>query len=277
VAQLHQRHILDAWFVIIFVTLGFMFFYTFVGKEGAKYFRLRTEMELAARVQAELVPPLHLNTAALEIYGRSIPSSSVGGDLVDVVSFNDTVTCYLADVSGHGIAAGVLMSMVKSALRTVVFQGASLVEVLQCLNRVLLNLKAPSMYVTLACIRSVDSSRLEYSLAGHPPILHYRRSTQTVSQLKMEQLPIALFGTAKFQSSTVAVESGDLLVSVSDGFLEITNRAGEDFGWERLETLVVNNAIEPLARIAERLVEETSRFGRQEDDQSILLIKVVSS
>jgi len=275
VAQLHQRHLLDAWFVIGVVFMGYMLFYTFVSTEGAKYYRLRTEIELAERVQSELVPTLHLNTATLEVYGRSIPSSSVGGDLVDAVPLDGTVMCYLADVSGHGIAAGVLMSMVKSAIRTAVSHGTSLVEVMERLNAVLLHLKAPNMYVTLACLRYVDSGSLEYSLAGHPPILHYHRSTQGVFQLKMEQLPIALFGTAKYQSITIAIEPGDLLVAVSDGFLEVASRASEDFGWERFERLVVRNAKEPLQRIAERLVEETARFGRQEDDQSILLIRAV--
>src|SRR3974377_1165084 len=105
VGQLHQRHVLAAWLVIPLVTLGFIFFFTFVNTEGTKYFRLRTEIELARRVQGELVPPLHLTAAELEICGKSIPSSTVGGDLVDAVSFDGSVTCYLADVSGHGIAA----------------------------------------------------------------------------------------------------------------------------------------------------------------------------
>ncbi len=116
--QLHQRHILDAWLMITVVTLGYMFVFPFVSTEGAKYLRLRTELELAERVQAQLVPPLGMSAAGLAIFGKSIPSSRVGGDLVDAVSFDGSLTCYLGDVSGHGIAAGVLMSMVKSAVRT---------------------------------------------------------------------------------------------------------------------------------------------------------------
>jgi hypothetical protein len=275
VAQLHDRHILDAWLVIGVVILGFMFFYTFVSTEGAKYFRLRTEIELAERVQAELVPPLHLNTKGWEIYGKSIPSSSVGGDLVDAMALDGAVTCYLADVSGHGIAAGVLMSMVKSAIRTAASQGASLVGVMDRLNAVLLHLKAPNMFVTLASLRLVDTGSLEYSLAGHPPILHYHYSTHGVSQLNMEQLPIALFGTAQFQSKTIAIEAGDLLVVLSDGFLEVTNIEGAEFGWERVERLVLQNARERLTHIFGQLVEETARFGRQQDDQTALLIRSV--
>src|SRR5262249_23323001 len=116
VAQLHQRHVLDAMLVLSLITLGYMFVVTFVSTEAAKYFRVEAETELAEHVQAELVPPIDMITSGLEICGKSIPSKTVGGDLVDAVLFGGELTCYLADVSGHGIGAAVLMSMVKSAV-----------------------------------------------------------------------------------------------------------------------------------------------------------------
>ena len=94
VVALHQRHVLDAWLVFTGLFLGYVLFFTFVSMEGTKYFRLRAEVELAERVQAELVPPLHLTAGDLEICGKSIPSSTVGGDLVDAVIFDNSVTCY---------------------------------------------------------------------------------------------------------------------------------------------------------------------------------------
>src|SRR5215831_18291718 len=74
VAQLHQRHVLDAMLVLSLLTLGYMFVVTFVSTEGAKYFRLQTETELAQRVQAELVPPINMTASDLEICGKSFPS-----------------------------------------------------------------------------------------------------------------------------------------------------------------------------------------------------------
>jgi len=110
-----------------------------------------------------------VSAAGLAICGRSIPSSRVGSDLIDAVSFG-SLTCYLADGSGHGITAGVLMSMVKSAIRTSLSKGAPLVERMQRLNEVLFDLKEPGMFVTLACLRSAGAGRPEYALAGHQPI-----------------------------------------------------------------------------------------------------------
>jgi phosphoserine phosphatase RsbU/P len=131
------------------------------------------------------------------------------------------------------------------------------------------------MYVTFAALRSGGADRLEYSLAGHPPILHYHSSTQRVSALKMEQLPIAMFPDVNFQSSMITVAPGDPLAVVSDGFLEVTNSKGEEFGPEALERLVVRSAAEPLPQIVHQLVEEVARFGSQQDDQTILLVRAL--
>ncbi|MGA7768342.1 MAG: PP2C family protein-serine/threonine phosphatase [Candidatus Sulfotelmatobacter sp.] len=275
VVELHGRHILDAWLVVGLVTLGYAVFFNFISTEGKNYVRLRTEIELAERVQARLVPAFEMTAARLAICGKSVPSSSVGGDLVDAVAFDGSVTCYLADVSGHGIAAGVLMSMVKSAVRTSLSKGEPLVDVMQRLNEVLLDLKEPAMYITFACLRSAGGDRLEYSLAGHPPILHYHASNQSVSELKMEQLPIAMFPAVNFQSAMITIAPGDLLAVVSDGFLEVTNANGEEFGRGALERLVAGSATEPLPQIIDRLVAETARFGSQQDDQTILLVRAL--
>jgi serine phosphatase RsbU (regulator of sigma subunit) len=91
----------------------------------------------------------------------------------------------------------------------------------------------------------------------------------------MEQFPIAMFRAASFQSLMIAVAPGDLLAVVSDGFLEVANAKGEEFGLEALKRLLVRNAKEPLSEVAARLAEETVRFGSQQDDQTILLVKVL--
>jgi hypothetical protein len=275
VVQLQNRHTLDGLLVVFLVTFGYVVFFIFVSTEGKKYVRLKTEIELAEQVQAQLVPAFEMTAARLAICGKSIPSSTVGGDLVDAVAVDGSVTCYLADVSGHGIAAGILMSMVKSAIRTSLSKGEPMVDWMHRLNDVLFELKDPAMYVTFACLRSAGGDKLEYSLAGHPPIFHYRASEGNVSKLKMEQLPIAMFPSVKFQSAMVAVAPGDLLAVVSDGFLEVTNARGEELGAEALERSFAASASEPLQQIIDRLVEQTARFGSQQDDQTILLVRAL--
>jgi sigma-B regulation protein RsbU (phosphoserine phosphatase) len=273
VAQLHQRHVVDAMLVLSLITLGYMFVVTFVSTEGAKYFRLKTETELAQHVQAELVPPINMIASGLEICGKSIPSKIVGGDLVDAVPFGGELTCYVADVSGHGIGAAVLMSMVKSAVRTSISRHEPLVGLMQHLNDSLFDLKETRMFATLACLRQTTEGRVEYSLAGHPPILHYHFASHTISQLRMEQFPIAMFRNIDFRSSTVQLAPGDLLAVVSDGVLEITNAQGNELGWNGFEELILRNAKSPLTQILDQVIKHTSGYGIQEDDQTLLLIR----
>jgi len=82
-----------------------------------------------------------------------------------------------------------------------------------------------------------------------------------------------MFRAVNFETAIVAFDPGDLLAVVSDGFLEITNDKDEEFGPERLEKFLLHNATEPLPRIAELLVAEAARFGTQQDDQTILLVR----
>lgn len=101
----------------LLINLGYWVFINFIETEGFRHLRYQTEVELAEQLQSTLVPPILLRTEHLEIAGRSLPSSNMGGDLADTLQSEDSVICDIADVSGHGIAAGVLMGMVKTAVR----------------------------------------------------------------------------------------------------------------------------------------------------------------
>lgn len=98
----------------------------------------------------------------------------MGGDLVDLVVDGGKVFAYLADVSGHGISAGILMRMVKTAMRQAWLTKQSLSALLESVNTVLPAVKEPEMYATLAALRFDGFSRAEFALVGHPSVLHYR-------------------------------------------------------------------------------------------------------
>ena len=281
--SLHQRQVLDGIIAMIVIVLGYGFFLYFMGTEGLRHYRLHTELLLAERLQKDLVPPVALKTEWIEVYGRTIPSGHVGGDLVDAVTDDRVLTCYVADVSGHGIAAGVLMGMVKSATRTILLRGESLPTLLTHLQCVLPGLKDPSQYVTFAALRfeanmaSTDvGHRVECALAGHLPILHYQAQSRGVKRLGFPQFPLGLIPQATFESALLEVSSGDLLVVASDGFTEVTNHEQEEFGLDRLEQVLAHNASRSLGEIWEVVQRETTRYGDQQDDQTLMLVRVTA-
>jgi len=211
------------------------------------------------------------------VEARSIPSSEMGGDLADALVADNSVTCYVADVSGHGIAAGVLMGMVKVAVRMALTRGERFDGALRSLHEVLPSVKEPNAYVTVAGLRFTEPNIAEYSTAGHLPILHYRHNTRSTERLVIEQFPIGMFPAAEYRAATAECGYGDIFVMLTDGIIEVANTQDEEFGLGRVEQLLSENAARPLAEIADIIMNAAAGHGRQDDDQTILLAKIHES
>jgi serine phosphatase RsbU (regulator of sigma subunit) len=180
---------------------------------------------------------------------------------------------YVADISGHGLAAGQLMGMLKAAMRVAVRFRQPPVTMLETADRVLPGLKAPDMFATLALLHFGTSGEVEYASAGHVPILHYRDRTRDVVRLSLEQLPLGLFPGGDYVSGSVTYSAQDLFLVVTDGFTEVTNARDEEFGLERLEHLLARHAAKPLCEIWDLIMRDVNRHGPQRDDQSALLVR----
>ena len=272
ISHLQNRLSLDAGMSIGCMVLGYVcFIYVFISG-GRRYFVLHAEMELASEIHRVLVPKVESRIGNFEFYGRSLPSGRVGGDLIDVVQSGNRWIAYIADVSGHGVAPGVVMGMVKSAARMYLASNEGSEHFLERINSVLTPIKKPEMFVTMAFI-AWEGDHLEFSSAGHPPILHYSRVNKTVAELACDNLPVALFTPKEFASNKVGVHAGDVFLLVTDGLLEATNKAGTEFGVEGAKKALTAAAEEPISTLADRIFEAAKSFGRISDDESILLIR----
>lgn len=247
----------------------------FVGTQGVKHVRLRTELELAEALQQTLAPPLAARNAGYEIHGRSAPSSQMGGDLLDAVDDPAAgMTVYVADVAGHGIQAGVFMGMVKSSVRMALLRSGSLAGLLGDLNRIVCDLKTtPATYVTFACLRCGENGKVEYSLAGAGPLLYYCAQSGRATHLAMEEFPPGLFRNAAFQSRVVEIQPGDILALFTDGLPETTDARDEQFGVDRMGEIIAKNAGAPLSKITESIFAAVRRHGPQTDDETLALVR----
>jgi sigma-B regulation protein RsbU (phosphoserine phosphatase) len=268
------RAAIEAGACCLMVIIGYIFFVRFVGTEGAEQLRLRTEVNLAQEIHAVLVPPVHQTIGHVEVYGRSNPSAEVGGDLLDVFSGEESVVVTVADVSGHGVAAGTMMAMMKSAARVKLMDGAKLDTLVQDLNRVMFQLKGDGMFATIAALRFHAAGAVEVAVAGHLPVLRVRAASGDVELLPNEQLPLGIVEDTSFWSRTVEGESGDVFVLLTDGLTEVENVKGEELGWEPIRDLVAARRSSPLPEIHEAIMRKVTGHGRQEDDQTLALIRV---
>jgi Stage II sporulation protein E (SpoIIE) len=255
-------------------TLGIRLLLSFVTTEGVANVRMHTELALAHDIQATLEPTVSFQTTSFEVYGKSIPSTEMGGALVDVIESDGSLLAYVADISGHGLPAGQLMGMLNAALRVSLQFHQQPVALLESADRVLPAVKGPDMYATFALLHFDSSAQAEYALAGHVPILHYRHRSGDTARLSMEQLPLGLIPGGRYASQRVSYSPGDLFLLLTDGITEVVNERDEEFGLARGEQLLNQHADPPLSRIWELVMGEVKQHGVQQDDQSLLLLRV---
>lgn len=260
--------------MFMMMAFGVLAYRTHISTEGARQLRTEAELALAHRLQRVLVPPVVFRNSTIEICGRSIPSDQVGGDLVDVVTADEGVLAYLVDVSGHGIPAGTLMGAVKAAMRSTA--SLALGEALDTVNHVLPSIKEPAMYATLAAVRFRAADRgVEYTLAGHLPILHYRATTGTIEALSVLQFPLGFFDDSRYETRRVGCAPGDVFALFSDGIVESANAIDEQFGVDRVAEQLAAAASKPLEEILEAVIAAAAAYGASHDDRSILVIRVL--
>ena len=266
--------------ILCAVIASYVFFVSYIRIQGMETFRIRNELALAHGIQKTLVPPISLRSARFDVYGISYPSDKVGGDLVDALLLpNGDMIAYLADIAGHGLQAGILMGMLKTAVRTALLDAGerephrTLPLLLERLNTVLPAVKEPQMYATFTGFRLGEDGSVFYALAASPPIIHWHAAALVSTQTGEPQLPLGLLPVSSFDGEVLQSEPGDLLVVATDGILETSNKAGDDYGVEQLMRVIAANAKEPLPQLAEKILESARAFGRQFDDQTILLVR----
>jgi sigma-B regulation protein RsbU (phosphoserine phosphatase) len=270
---LQSRLSVDVVISVMSMVVSFVILSIFIRLEAARYGRLRAEVELARQIHSVLVPPLDWTSGPIEVRGLSAASGEVGGDLVDVVETPDGWTAYVVDVSGHGVGSGLLMGMVKSAARVALRGGMELGGLLTLLNAVIHDLKSPAMYATFAGLQARDGA-VSFTLAAHVPILRRRRGSPAIEELTMTQLPVAMFADTAYSATPIATAPGDLFVILTDGLTEVFDRREHELGLEPLKALVASHGEEPLAALERRILDAARAHGPQQDDQSLLLVRM---
>ncbi len=265
---------LEGFGCVALIVGGYVLFVRFIRGEGARRIRIQAELQLAQQIHASLIPSVSRTTAQLELFGQSLASSEMGGDLMDVVEEDGKVGVYIADVSGHGVRAGVLMGMTKSAIRMKLRASDAIGDLLTDVNRVICDLASPGMFVTAACLRFDGSSTAGFAGAGHGPVLHFQAVSRTLHQLESEHLPLGVTQDETYDRKAVAIASGDVFLLMTDGLTEVFDRQGRPLGQEAIEALFIRNASLSLPDLYAAIMDVVTRHGPRSDDQTLLLARV---
>ncbi len=255
------------------------------------------EMALAASVQKHLFPVDAPQSPMIQISGYCKPAGFVGGDYYDFMQLeNGQIGVAVADVAGKGFSAALLTFMIHAFLRSQALTNgpgnayrASLAQLATSLNRLLFASTSSSSYVTLFYASYEESSgRLSFVNAGHnaPFVLHAHPTTGEISAhphtngvMKLESggPMLGLFQDCPIQESSFQLRSGDFLFAYTDGAIDAVNPAGEEFGEERLLSLVKSKAHLPALKARDEIfrgIEDWCGDAAQPDDITMVVLKV---
>lgn len=236
----------------------------------------RDEIEVARQVQLSLQPKSHPSLDGWEIWSATTPANDVGGDLVDYLDGSEgRLGLALGDVAGKGMGAALLCAKLQATLRALAPSAADAASLGAALNGVLERAGLENRYATLfyAEIEGGDGT-LRYLNAGHNPALLLRAGR--IEPLPASSLPLGMLPDVRYSQGLVALAPGDALVVYSDGLTEATRPDGEEYGLDRLRSVVERAAPLPAEPLARRVLEEVDRFLDHEkphDDQSILVVR----
>jgi sigma-B regulation protein RsbU (phosphoserine phosphatase) len=241
--------------------------------------RLESELELSQVVQRALLPQRIPNIRGVELAAFSRPSEIIGGDYFDFFQFRDgTHGLVIADVSGHGVSAGMLMSSLQTAIRTMAPEADSPTEILERINRFYIHNIHFTTFVTVFMAQFDPATlTLTYINAGHNPPAVRRSGNSSIAWLKPTAPAIGLAEEFHPRMETIGFSRGDSLLLYTDGVTEVLNISNEQFGQERLAELVNQHADRPAPDLLQAVRQALNAFGGNQplmDDVTMVALKV---
>ncbi len=248
-------------------------------QEALERKRLQHELEMARKIQLNLVPKSSPRFAALEIASYFDPAEEVGGDYFDYFKLGEEqLGIVLADVSGHGASAALIMTMAKGILHSITHKFESCDETLAEMNAILNSIIPKEMFVTmLFLVFNLKQRVLRFSNAGHNPVLYCHGPGGQCEMLELPGPALGLTDMSVYQEREVALQSGDVFMIYTDGITEAFNAAGEMFEEARLMAAVREVRQADAASVVQQVKKRIQEFvgsAKQSDDMAMIVAKV---
>jgi phosphoserine phosphatase RsbU/P len=232
---------------------------------------IQNELNLARNIQLSILPANFPDSVAFRVAARYLPMTSVAGDFYDFVVADDSQAGLLiADVSGHGVPAALIASMVKMAATSQRSNASNPQKLLTGMNAALCG-NTQNEFVTAAYVYlDAEKREFRYSAAGHPPMLLLRGGQ--ITEIAENGFVLAVLENAEFSNATHSLQPGDRLALYTDGLLEATDAFSQLFGEERLHEALRSTAELNPSGAADRILSAVQSWARSQDDDLTILI-----
>lgn len=256
-------------FLAFLLALGYVAGHRFFSNE-ARLLTIEREMEIARQIQSSILPRTLPTIHGLNLAVRYVPMASVGGDFYDVLLQDERHLCFLvADVSGHGVGAALIASMLKVAFASQQHNLSRPEKILAGLNHTLKD-KLGDNFVTAACLfLDTDAGTMQYASAGHPPLILYRKPENKVYEFGDSGIILGPLPEAEYRGSMMQLESGDRLILYTDGIIETRNASGCFFGDGPFKNFIETHAHMPAEVFADTLLDHLTKWSGKPSHESL--------
>jgi sigma-B regulation protein RsbU (phosphoserine phosphatase) len=266
-------------FAVLLFSLGYVALEIMFTNER-RLLSIETELETARQIQSSILPASVPELENLRIAASYHPMTAVAGDFYQFVrSDNKHLGILVADVSGHGVPAALISSMIKVGMQSVAVHADDPAQVLGGLNRILSS-EAHGQFASAAYVW-IDTENREavYSAAGHPPLLCWRNKRGEMQRIESNGLLFGVEPDSEYPVCSVPLEPSDRLLLYTDGVTETQNAAGEEFGDRQLERVVRDNRLQPASELLRQVLSELQGWRpaavNQQDDITLIVVDVL--
>ena len=266
-------------FIALLLSLGYVALEMMFTNER-RLLSIETELETARQIQSSILPASVPEVQNLRIAASYHPMTAVAGDFYHFIrTDNNHLGILVADVSGHGIPAALISSMIKVAMQSVAVHAHDPAQVLGGLNRILSS-EARGQLASAAYLWIDTGNRTAlYSAAGHPPLLCWRHASDEMQRIESNGLLFGINPDAEYPVCSVPMEPLDRFLLYTDGVTEPENAAGEAFGDRQLERVVSKNRSQPASELSLQVLSELRKWQtaavNQQDDITLIVVDVV--
>ncbi len=237
--------------------------------------RKTIELEEARSVQMAMLPQCLNDFSSLDICFFMQPATEVGGDYYDFIEAKDgTLNIAVGDATGHGMKAGIMVATIKSLFSTL---GSNLMipDFFKKCTEIIKSMSLGNLFMSMIVIRIKDGNVIGSS-AGMPPILHYKNAEDKVEEIVVKSMPLGAIKDFPYELFNVEVNSGDVMLLLSDGFPELFNPSKELLGYDNVKTILKKYVHLSSDEIVDSLNKEAVEWADghlQEDDITFVAIK----
>jgi phosphoserine phosphatase RsbU/P len=242
--------------------------------------RVQKELQIAGEIQQRLLPKEIVPIPHYEVAAVAQPCTSVGGDFYDVITLgNNRYAFVMADVTGKGVPAALMVSTLHASLRAYIQADTDLSELTSKLNNLVYENSPSERFITFfIMILDCEAHSVSYVNAGHNFPYIFRLQSEEIVELQASGLPLGMLDNMKYEEMQITLGRDDVLAMYTDGVTEAMDKSKQQYSEERLKQTIKNGLVSPARTIKDNILEDVRAFIGQEppsDDLTLLVLKQV--